>query len=506
MKCHNCGSESEGLERCPNCGSALVFGNINVNMPAQNNMQQMNNNYHEEINNVEEKKKSKLPLIIILLVVIIIGVVIYFMVFSNKNNESGNESSVGEQNEVSSGNFYMPITGVQKSNDTVTISGVVENGSAKVGDKVSIVGLGKKEVTGKIKSVTAVDTNFKKSEVATKGGTANIVLEGISSNDIEKGQVLITPSSIKTYTDFEATVKVKEDKINGLSISTGDVVKLKADTFEVEALVTFEKNKYYIMNGESTSATIKLNKNLPLSVGKTLLIYVDNTNIGSIEVTKLLKDNSTNDLEQYKNKIVQKVKDFDYGTNGLFLMNITDVYSVSDKGTFVEGNVFRGTINLNDEVEIIGLDKKSKKSVITSMSLIVNGKEKVVNKVSAGQKVKIGLRKVDHFEVEYGQSLVKAGSMKAHKKLQATIRFYTKEQGGKTTPILNNYKPVVYFFPASINCTVKFNDKKDKVNPGDEVSANIELEESVASEAGMVFYLKERNKIVATGKITKVLD
>ena len=139
MKCPNCGSESEGLERCPNCGSALVFGNINVNMPAQNNMQQMNNNYHEEFNNVEEKKKSKLPLIIILLVVIIIGVVIYFMVFSNQNNESGNESSGGEQNEVSSGNFYMPITGVQKSNDTVTISGVVENGSIKVGDKVSII-------------------------------------------------------------------------------------------------------------------------------------------------------------------------------------------------------------------------------------------------------------------------------------------------------------------------------------------------------------------------------
>ncbi|EPQ61425.1 hypothetical protein GLOTRDRAFT_124498 [Gloeophyllum trabeum ATCC 11539] len=189
-----------------------------------------------------------------------------------------------------------------------------------------------------------------------------------------------------------------------------------------------------------------------------------------------------------------------------FLMPIEDVFSISGRGTVCTGRVERGTINKGDEVEVLGLGENIK-TTVTGIEMF----HKELDRGEAGDNMGCLLRGVKREQIRRGMVVIQPGSMKSVKKFQAQIYVLTKDEGGRYTPFMQNYRPQLFLRTADITVSLTFPegtaDAAEKmVMPGDNVEMVLDLVHDVAAEVGSRFTLREGNKTIGTGIVTKILE
>ncbi len=184
-----------------------------------------------------------------------------------------------------------------------------------------------------------------------------------------------------------------------------------------------------------------------------------------------------------------------------FLMSIEDVFTITGRGTVVTGRVERGKLNLNDEVEIVGI-KPTKKTVVTGIEMF----RKQLDYAEAGDNAGVLLRGISREEVERGQVLAKPGSVTPHKKFKATIYVLSKEEGGRHTPFFSNYRPQFYFRTTDITGVIELEPGVEMVMPGDNVSITVELIHPIAIENGTKFSVREGGRTVGAGNVTEIIE
>ena len=184
-----------------------------------------------------------------------------------------------------------------------------------------------------------------------------------------------------------------------------------------------------------------------------------------------------------------------------FLMPIEDVMTISGRGTVVTGRVERGQVKLQDEVEIVGLSKESKKTVVTGVEMF----RKTLDQAEAGDNVGILLRGTQRNEVERGQVLAKPGTIHPHTKFTSQVYVLTKEEGGRHTPFFNGYRPQFYFRTTDVTGVIELQAGTEMVMPGDNVDMTIELITPIAIENGLRFAIREGGRTVGSGVVSEII-
>jgi len=182
-----------------------------------------------------------------------------------------------------------------------------------------------------------------------------------------------------------------------------------------------------------------------------------------------------------------------------FLMSIEDVFTITGRGTVVTGRVERGRLNLNDEVEIVGI-KPTTKTVATGIEMF----RKQLDYAEAGDNAGVLLRGINREDVERGQVLAKPGSVTPHTKFECAVYVLSKDEGGRHTPFFTNYRPQFYFRTTDVTGTVTLPAGTEMVMPGDNVNMSVELIAPIALEEGTEFSIREGGRTVGAGKVTKI--
>ena len=185
-----------------------------------------------------------------------------------------------------------------------------------------------------------------------------------------------------------------------------------------------------------------------------------------------------------------------------FLMPIEDVMTISGRGTVVTGRVERGTVKLQDEVEIVGLSKEPKKTTITGVEMF----RKILDQAEAGDNIGALLRGIQRTEVERGQVLAKPGTIHPHTKFKAQVYVLTKEEGGRHTPFFNGYRPQFYFRTTDVTGVIELAAGTEMVMPGDHVNMTIELITPIAIENGLNFAIREGGRTVGSGVVSDIIE
>ena len=183
-----------------------------------------------------------------------------------------------------------------------------------------------------------------------------------------------------------------------------------------------------------------------------------------------------------------------------FLMPIEDVFTITGRGTVVTGRVERGTLKLNDEVEIVGI-KDTKKTVVTGIEMF----RKQLDFAEAGDNAGVLLRGIDRSEVERGQVLAKPGSVTPHTKFKCQVYVLSKEEGGRHTPFFSNYRPQFYFRTTDVTGVIELPAGVEMVMPGDNVEMTVELIHPIAIENGTKFSIREGGRTVGAGNVSEVI-
>ena len=190
-----------------------------------------------------------------------------------------------------------------------------------------------------------------------------------------------------------------------------------------------------------------------------------------------------------------------------FLMPVEDVFSIKGRGTVGTGRVERGTIHVGDEVEIVGLSREVRKTVVTGVEMF----NKTLDEGRAGDNIGILLRGVEKKELERGQVVAAPGSITPHTKFEAEVYVLTKEEGGRHTPFFAGYKPQFYFRTTDVTGSVlglKGSDGKpaEMCMPGDNITMDVEIISPIAMEEGLRFAIREGGRTVGAGVVTKILE
>ncbi len=188
-------------------------------------------------------------------------------------------------------------------------------------------------------------------------------------------------------------------------------------------------------------------------------------------------------------------------TDKPFLMSIEDVFTITGRGTVVTGRVERGRLNLNDEVEIVGI-KDTQKTVVTGIEMF----RKQLDYAEAGDNAGVLLRGIGREDVERGQVLAKPGSVTPHHKFKAAVYVLSKEEGGRHTPFFNNYRPQFYFRTTDVTGVISLPDGVEMVMPGDNVDMEVELIHSIALEQGTKFSIREGGRTVGAGTVSEIVE
>jgi len=184
-----------------------------------------------------------------------------------------------------------------------------------------------------------------------------------------------------------------------------------------------------------------------------------------------------------------------------FLMPIEDIFTISGRGTVVTGRIERGVINLNDNVEIVGI-RPTASTVATGIEMF----QKTLDQGMAGDNVGILLRGIEKKDVVRGQVLAAPGSIHPHTKFEAQIYVLSKEEGGRHSPFFSGYRPQFYFRTTDITGTVTLADGVDMVKPGDNTKIIGELIHPIAMDEGLKLAIREGGRTIASGQVTKVIE
>ena len=189
-------------------------------------------------------------------------------------------------------------------------------------------------------------------------------------------------------------------------------------------------------------------------------------------------------------------------TDKPFLMPVEDVFTITGRGTVATGRVERGTLKLNDEIEIVGISEETRKTVVTGIEMF----RKLLDQAQAGDNIGALLRGVQRTEIQRGQCLVKPGSVKCHKKFTAQVYVLTKDEGGRHTPFFNNYRPQFYFRTTDVTGVCELPAGTEMCMPGDNVEMTIELIHPVAMEQGLRFAIREGGRTVGSGRVATIIE
>ena len=184
-----------------------------------------------------------------------------------------------------------------------------------------------------------------------------------------------------------------------------------------------------------------------------------------------------------------------------FLMPVEDIFTISGRGTVVTGRIERGVVNMNDEVEIVGI-RPTAKSTVTGIEMF----QKTLDQGMAGDNVGILLRGVDKKDVERGQVLAKPGSIKPHTKFEAQLYVLSKEEGGRHSSFRTGYRPQFYFRTTDITGTIELEPGTEMVMPGDNVKVIGELIHPIAMDEGLKLAIREGGRTIASGQVTKIIE
>ncbi len=185
-----------------------------------------------------------------------------------------------------------------------------------------------------------------------------------------------------------------------------------------------------------------------------------------------------------------------------FLMPVEDVFTITGRGTVGTGRVERGKVKVGDEVEIVGLVDKARKSVVTGIEMF----RKLLDEGIAGDNIGVLLRGIERDDIERGQVLAKPGSIKPHKKFQAEVYVLSKDEGGRHTPFFSNYRPQFYFRTTDVTGSIKLPEGVEMVMPGDNVRMDVELITPIACEECLRFAIRDGGRTVGAGVVTKVTE
>jgi len=200
-------------------------------------------------------------------------------------------------------------------------------------------------------------------------------------------------------------------------------------------------------------------------------------------------------------EIPEPVRDMDKD----FLMPIEDVFSITGRGTVATGRIERGVINTGDAVEIIGMmkdDEKPLTSTITGVEMF----RKILTRGEAGDNAGLLLRGIDKTDIQRGMVICKPGSVKPHKKFKCEVYVLGKDEGGRHTPFFNGYRPQFYFRTTDVTGDVSLPANVEMVMPGDNVTLEVALINTIAMEKGLRFAIREGGRTVGAGQVTEILD
>jgi elongation factor Tu len=182
-----------------------------------------------------------------------------------------------------------------------------------------------------------------------------------------------------------------------------------------------------------------------------------------------------------------------------FLMSIEDVFSITGRGTVVTGRIEQGVLNVNEEVEIVGI-RSTQKTVATGIEMF----RKLLDQGVAGDNVGVLLRGIGKDDVERGQVLAKPGSITPHTDFEAQVYVLTKEEGGRHNPFFPGYRPQFYFRTTDVTGTIQLPEGTQMVMPGDNTEMTVELIAPIAMDEGLRFAIREGGRTVGAGRVIKI--
>ncbi|MBQ8929207.1 MAG: elongation factor Tu, partial [Oscillospiraceae bacterium] len=183
-----------------------------------------------------------------------------------------------------------------------------------------------------------------------------------------------------------------------------------------------------------------------------------------------------------------------------FLMPVEDVFTITGRGTVATGRVERGTIKINEKVEIVGLSDEKKETVVTGLEMF----RKLLDFAEAGDNIGALLRGINKTDVERGQVLCKPGSIHPHTKFSGQVYVLSKDEGGRHTPFFNNYRPQFYFHTTDVTGVITLPEGTEMCMPGDNVVMNVELITPIAIEEGLRFAIREGGRTVGSGVVVGI--
>ena len=205
-------------------------------------------------------------------------------------------------------------------------------------------------------------------------------------------------------------------------------------------------------------------------------------------------------IVELMNAVDENVPDPVRETDKPFLMPVEDIFTITGRGTVATGRVERGTLNVNDEVEILGIKEKSQTTTVTGIEMF----RKLLDSAEAGDNCGLLLRGIKREDIERGQIIAKPGAYTPHTEFEGSVYILSKDEGGRHTPFFDNYRPQFYFRTTDVTGVVKLPEGTEMVMPGDNVDMSVTLIQPVAMDEGLRFAIREGGRTVGAGRVTKI--
>ena len=228
----------------------------------------------------------------------------------------------------------------------------------------------------------------------------------------------------------------------------------------------------------------------PIIKGSALKALEDPTSEWGDKILELMKT-----VDEY-------IPDPQRDTDKPFLMPVEDVFTITGRGTVATGRVERGTLHLNDELEILGVKDDVQKTVVTGIEMF----RKQLDEAMAGDNIGALLRGINRDQIVRGQVIAKPGTVTCHKKFTAQVYVLTKDEGGRHTPFFNNYRPQFYFRTTDVTGVCALPAGTEMCMPGDNVEMTIELIHPIAMEQGLTFAIREGGRTVGSGRVATIIE
>ena len=318
-------------------------------------------------------------------------------------------------------------------------------------------------------------------------------------------------------TDFENIDKAPEERERGITISTAHVEYSTAKRHY--AHVDCPGHADYVKNMITGAAQmdgailVVAATDGVMAQTKEHILLSRQVGVPYIEGCPIIKGSALKALEdpngEWGDKIMELmdtvdsyIPDPERATDKPFLMPVEDVFTITGRGTVATGRVERGTLHLNEEVEIVGIKEETRKTVVTGIEMF----RKLLDEAQAGDNIGALLRGVQRTDIERGQVLAKPGTVTCHKKFTAQVYVLTKDEGGRHTPFFNNYRPQFYFRTTDVTGVCNLPAGTEMCMPGDNVEMTIELIHPIAMEQGLTFAIREGGRTVGSGRVATIIE